>query len=264
MIDLISSTHNPKIKNVLKLQEKSSERRNQNLIVFEGNRELGLAISAGFKIRTLFVCPEIWGDEKIEGVAQRDIFYISKDVFDKIAYREGSDGLVIVAEPKYLSLDTLVLNKTPFLIILEAVEKPGNLGAILRTADAAQVDAVIVCDPKTDIYNPNAIRSSVGCAFTTQIVASTSEEVLHWLKTKNIKSYAAALTAKEFYHETDLASACAIVMGTEATGLSEKWLNEADQQIKIPMRGQIDSLNVSTSTAILAFEAMRQRGFHND
>src|SRR2546428_453966 len=117
MIDLISSTHNPKIKNVIKLQEKSSERRNQNLIVFEGNRELGLALGAGFKIRTLFVCPEIWGNAKIEGVSQKDIFYISKEVFDKIAYREGSDGLICIAEPKYLTLETLKLSSTPFLII---------------------------------------------------------------------------------------------------------------------------------------------------
>ncbi|POY38986.1 rRNA methyltransferase [Solitalea longa] len=261
MHEILSSTQNPKIKNVLKLQEKSSERRKQNLIVFEGNRELGLALDAGFKIKTLFVCQEVWGDERIEGVSQRDIFYISKEVFDKIAYREGSDGLIIIAEPQYHSLETLKLPKNPFLIILEAVEKPGNLGAILRTADAAQVDAVIVCDPRTDIYNPNAIRSSVGCVFTTQIVASTSDEVLEWLKARGIVSYAAALTATEFYHETDMAKPCAIVMGTEATGLTDKWLNGADKQIKIPMRGKIDSLNVSTSTAILAFEAMRQRGF---
>ncbi|MND45599.1 23S rRNA (guanosine-2'-O-)-methyltransferase RlmB [compost metagenome] len=194
-------------------------------------------------------------------MSQRDIFYISKDVFDKIAYREGSDGLIIVAEPKYLTLETLALSPNPFLIILEAVEKPGNLGAILRTADASQADAVIVCDPRTDIYNPNAIRSSVGCVFTTQIVASTNEEVLAWLRSKGITSYAAALTATEFYHETDMAKPCAIVMGTEATGLTDHWLSGANKQIKIPMRGKIDSLNVSTSTAILAFEAMRQRGF---
>ncbi|MCO4292921.1 RNA methyltransferase [Solitalea sp. MAHUQ-68] len=261
MHEILSSTQNPKIKNVLKLQEKSSERRKQNLIVFEGNRELGLALDAGFKIRTLFVCEEVWGNERIEGVNTKDIFHISKEVFDKIAYREGSDGLIIVAEPHYHTLETLKLPENPFLIILEAVEKPGNLGAILRTADAAQVDAVIVCDPRTDIYNPNAIRSSVGCVFTTQVVTSTSDEVLEWLKKENITSYAAALTATEFYHNTDMSKPCAIVMGTEATGLTEKWLDGADKQIKIPMRGKIDSLNVSTCTAILAFEAMRQRGF---
>ncbi|UKJ08127.1 TrmH family RNA methyltransferase [Solitalea lacus] len=261
MIDIITSAQNHKIKNVLKLQEKSAERRKQNLIVFEGSRELGLALNAGFKIRTLFVCLDVWGQKRVEGVNQRDIFYISKEVFDKIAYREGSDGLIIVAEPQYLTLQTLKLPENPFLIILEAVEKPGNLGAILRTADAAKVDAVIVCDPKTDIYNPNAIRSSVGCVFTTQVVASTSDEVLEWLKAKGITSYAAALTATELYHNTDMTKPCSIIMGTEATGLTDKWLNNADKQIKIPMRGQIDSLNVSTCTAILAFEAMRQRGF---
>jgi TrmH family RNA methyltransferase len=145
---------------------------------------------------------------------------------------------------------------------LEAVEKPGNLGAILRTADAASVDAVIICDPLTDIYNPNAIRSSIGCVFTNQIVSTSSDKAIEWLKNNNIRAYAAALTARKNYHETDLTGSTAIVMGTEANGLTQKWLNQTDVQIIIPMCGDIDSLNVSTSTAILIFEAMRQRNFY--
>jgi TrmH family RNA methyltransferase len=261
MREPITSPHNPKIKALIKLQEKSSERRKENLIVFEGYRELGLALSAGYEIKTLYVCQHLWNNKPINNISESLIFDISKEVFDKVAYRENAVGIIAVALPRYHSLNDLNIKTNPFIIVLEGIEKPGNLGAILRTADAAQVDAVIICDPKTDIYNPNAIRSSVGCVFTTQLAVGTNEEVFTWLKEHNIKAFAAALTAKKFYHETDLAQACAVVMGTEATGLSEFWLDEADSQIKIPMRGKIDSLNVSTSTAIITFEAMRQRGF---
>jgi RNA methyltransferase, TrmH family len=261
MPEFITSLQNSRIKNIVKLQEKSSERKKQNLIVIEGLREINLAVNSGFKIDSLFHYKEINSSE--HSILSKQIFEISKEVFDKIAYRENSDGLIALAIPEFLTLDEIQLSPNPFLIILEAVEKPGNLGAILRTADAAKADALIVCDPKTDIYNPNTIRSSVGCVFTQQVVTATTDEVLSWVKKNKIISYAAALTAKKFYHETDLASPCAIVMGTEATGLTDKWLNGADEQIKIPMRGKIDSLNVSTSTAIITFEAMRQRQFED-
>jgi TrmH family RNA methyltransferase len=188
-------------------------------------------------------------------------YTVSKEVFDKMAYRENSDGCLAVAEIKNSVLSEIKLSDSPFIIVLEGIEKPGNLGAILRTADAAQVDAVIICDPKTDIYNPNVIRSSVGCVFTNQVVACTSEEALEYLTKNGISSYAAALTASDYYQKTDMAKSCAIVMGTEADGLSEFWLEKSDKQIKIAMRGKIDSLNVSTSCAVLVFEAMRQRGF---
>jgi len=253
MKETITSTTNPKIKNLIKLSEKSSERKAQNLIVIEGFREISLAIVTGFEIQTVFVCEEIAGERNYPNQV-----YISKSVFDKIAYRENSDGLIAIAKPKYLSLEEIQLSENPLVIILEAVEKPGNLGAILRTADAADADAVIICDTKTDLYNPNSIRASIGCIFSVQTIASDSDSVLKWLKEKKITPYSAALTAKKNYTDVDLKKPCAIVMGTEADGLSEKWLTNAEQ-IKIPMLGKIDSLNVSTSCAVIVFEAVRKR-----
>jgi TrmH family RNA methyltransferase len=253
MHDIISSPANTKIKNLVKLIEKSAERKEQNLIVIEGKREIDLAIQSGFEIETIFVCTDIAGE-----LSYPNQQIITRAVFEKIAYRENSDGLIALAKPKHLSLAEIKLNANPLLIILEAVEKPGNLGAILRTADAADADAVIICDSKTDLYNPNTIRASIGCIFTKQVIAANTDEVLNWLKGKNITPYSAALTATKNYTETNLDKPCAIVMGTEADGLSEKWLTNAEQ-IKIPMLGKIDSLNVSTSCAIIVFEAVRKR-----
>lgn len=255
--EVITSLQNPKVKNLVKLIEKSSERRSQDLIVIEGLRELQLALTAGMEISQLYFCPSI-GASQNELPAQQ-YFEVSKEVFAKVAYRENSDGYIALLKPRYFSLENLPLTNNPFIIVLEAVEKPGNLGAILRTADAANIDAVIICDPRTDIYNPNAIRSSVGCIFTIPIVVSTNEEVKNWLEKKGINHYAAALTATKNYTEINFAKPSAIVMGTEATGLSDFWLKNSTAQIKIPMEGKIDSLNVSISTAVLTFEAKRQR-----
>lgn len=263
-METITSFQNPKVKNILLLQEKSRERKKQGLFVVEGEREILLALEGGYAIQSLFVCTQLKSlSEQIEQKlpANSKLYDLSKPVFDKLAYRENSDGLIAVVKTKPNGLEDIHLSENPFIVILEAVEKPGNLGAILRTADAAQVDAVIVCDPLCDMYNPNAVRSSIGCLFTTQIAASTSDDVLTWLKENNITAYAAELQASQWYHETDMRKACAVVMGTEADGLTDFWLKNADARIKIPMRGKIDSLNVSVSTAVLTFEAMRQRGF---
>lgn len=257
-METITSAQNPRIKNVVKLQEKASERRAQDLVVIEGRREIGLAMDAGIEIRNLFVCNELLKEPLEEAVPGIEITEVSKEVFSKIAYREGSDGLIALARPKKLTLQEIKLSSNPLLIVLEAVEKPGNLGAILRTADAAHADAVIICDPKTDIWNPNVIRASIGTVFTNQVVTAGSDEVWAWLKKNRITPFAAALTAKKSYTHAPMDKPCAIVMGTEAEGLSEKWL-QAAEQIKIPMLGKIDSLNVSTSCAIIVFEAVRQR-----
>lgn len=261
MTEKITSLQNPKIKHIAKLQQKSSERRKQNQIVIEGLREIALAIKSGYKINSVFVCSEIVDSDTIHQLRINDYSEISLNVYKKLAYRGSTEGIIALAEPRDLKLEDIKLRTNPLIIILESVEKPGNLGAILRTADAADLDAVIVCDPLTDVYNPNAIRSSVGCVFTNQVVACSSDEAIQWLKKNNIKSYAAALSATDFYHETDVTGPTAIVMGTEADGLTEKWLKNTDKQIIIPMSGEIDSLNVATSTAILVFEAMRQRNF---
>lgn len=263
MTEKITSLQNPKIKHIAKLQQKSSERRKQNLIVIEGVREVRLAIKAGFNISALFICTEIADPDVCNKLGmQKDFVELSVHVYQKLAYRGSTEGVIALVEPRYQELSELKLRDNPLIIILESVEKPGNLGAILRTADAANVDAVIICDPLTDIYNPNAIRSSIGCVFTNQVVTCTSDEAIQWLQQNKISSFAAALTATDAYHKADLTGPVAIIMGTESNGLTEKWLNITDKQVIIPMSGEIDSLNVSTATAILVFEAMRQRNFY--
>ena len=263
-MEIISSTQNPKIKNIIRLA-KSRERREQGLFIIEGARELSLALAAKYEIDSVFLCPLLFAKTDyplvLESIPESKICEVSEGVFNKIAYREGSDGLLVLAKPKQHTLLNLYLPDNPIIITLEAVEKPGNLGAILRTADAAQADAVIICDPATDLYNPNVVRSSVGCLFTVPIAVCSSEEALSFFNQKGIKTFAAELQASRWYHETDFTSPSAIVMGTEADGLTPFWIDNADERIKIPMRGKIDSLNVSVSTAILTFEAMRQRGF---
>src|SRR6056297_2418931 len=255
MAEYITSTQNPKIKNILKLQQKSAERKKQNLIVIEGLREIKLALQSGMQVKSIYFCRDIISEEEIIKLFEvtASIFDISHDIYKKLAYRGSTEGIIALGEPKYLTLNELTLRRNPLLIVLESVEKPGNLGAILRTADAAHVDAVIISDPLTDIYNPNVIRSSIGCVFTNRIIVCSSDEAISWLKENKIKTYAASLTATENYHQKDYKSPTAIVMGTEAFGLTEKWLKNTDEQIIIPMRGAIDSLNVSTSTAILVF-----------
>lgn len=264
-MEKISSLQNPKIKNIIKLSSKAKERKEQNLFVVEGARELSLAISANYSFDSVFVCPELFAKTEypkvLDLIDKKIICEVTVPVFQKMAYRENSDGILVLAQCKNNNLEELSLPENPFIIILEAVEKPGNLGAVLRTADAAQADAVIICDPATDVYNPNVVRSGVGCLFTVPVAVCTSEEALDFLKNHNIRSFAAELQASRWYHETDFTHPSAIVMGTEADGLTEFWLKNADQRIKIPMRGKIDSLNVSVSTAVLTFEAMRQRGF---
>ncbi|NDV79213.1 RNA methyltransferase [Dysgonomonas sp. 511] len=263
-MEKITSLQNLRIKNIVKLA-KAKERRSQGLFIIEGARELSLALMAGYKLDSVFICPELFEKtdypDVLNSIEQDKIYEVSEAVFEKIAYREGSDGLLALAKPRKHGLENLELSANPFVIVLEAVEKPGNLGAILRTADAAQVDAVIICDPATDLYNPNVIRSGVGCLFTVQTAVCGSEEAFAYLQKNNIRTFAAELTASNWYQDTDFAKPSAIIMGTEADGLTDFWLSSADARIKIPMRGKIDSLNVSVSTAVLTFEAMRQRGF---
>lgn len=264
-MERIVSLQNNKIKNIVKLRTKARERKEQGLFLIEGAREISLALAGNYKLHSLYLCPELFQKtdypEILHSIDSSIINEVSFSVFEKIAYREGSDGVLAIAEPKSHTLDDIKLSSNPFIIVLEAVEKPGNLGAILRTADAAQADAIIVCDPLTDLYNPNIIRSGVGCLFTVQTAVSSNKEALEYLKKNNIKTYAAELNAAEWYQDSDLSKPSAIVMGTEADGLTDFWLKNSDHRIKIPMRGKIDSLNVSVSTAIITFEAMRQRGF---
>ncbi len=262
-MERITSPQNPKIKNLKKL-EKASERREQNLILIEGLREIVLAKRAGYEIESLFVCEEIFSDSKeypfkeLKAINQQ--LLISKAVYDSLAYRETTEGIIATAKPKSTSLENLSLKENSLVLVIEAVEKPGNLGAMLRTCDAAGVDAVIICDGKTDVYNPNVIRSSIGTVFTNQIAVCETKEAIEFLKNNSITTYAAELSATKFHYEQNFKNATAIVVGTEATGLSGEWLTAAAEKIKIPMLGEIDSLNVSVSAGILLFEAVRQRG----
>ena len=253
---MITSKANPKIKNLVRLQ-KASERREQGRILIEGQREIERAWQSGFQIEQLYVCePLLRGPLRIQAGMTESV---TEEVFEKIAYREGSDGLLAVAIPKYRTLHDFKPRKDALIIVLETVEKPGNLGAVMRTADAAGVDAVIVADPATDLYNPNAIRASVGCLFSVPVFACTTEECIQWLKKHQITIYCTYLKASIDYLDADFRKASAIVMGTEATGLSQAWVEAADQNIIIPMNGIADSLNVSVTTAIVTFEAIRQR-----
>jgi TrmH family RNA methyltransferase len=260
--DLISSTQNPKIKGLIAL-EKPRERRRQQLFLIEGKKEIGMALAADYKIGNIFFCEDIVSIHELKSLGLPEKFHarVTKEVFDKIAVRENSGGVIAVAEMKVHSLDQIVLSKNPLVLVLEGVEKPGNLGAILRTADAAGVDAVIICDPQTDFYNPNVIRSSIGCVFTKQVAAATSEETIQWLKKNKVSILCTYLEASKPYHTIDFKNPSAIVMGTESTGLTKIWTDNSDANIIIPMGGKIDSMNVSTAAAVVVFEARRQRGF---
>lgn len=264
-MECITSAQNHRIKNIHLLSTKARERKEQGLFIIEGARELSLALAGSYSFDSVYVCPGLFEKtdypEIIHSIPFDILYEVTEAVFQKIAYRENSDGILALAKPKSHLLSDLNIPENPFIIVLESVEKPGNLGAVLRTADAAKADAVVICNPLTDIYNPNVIRSSVGCLFTVPVAVCTNDEAIIYLKNEQIQSFAAGLTAAQWYQDTDFTKPSAIVMGTEADGLSDFWLNNADTRIKIPMRGVIDSLNVSVSTAILTFEAMRQRGF---
>ncbi|MEI6456882.1 MAG: RNA methyltransferase [bacterium] len=265
MTKIVTSLQNPLIKNILLLQEKPRERKNQGVFLIEGYPEIRLSVISGFEINTLLFCPALIKQSELDDLTKNvnptEMIECSAEVFNRVAYRKDTGGVITIAIQKRISFEALHLKENPLLLVLESVEKPGNLGAVLRTADAAGLDAVIICDPQTDIYNPNTIRSSIGCIFTVPVVTSTSSETLAWLRSKHILAYGTALTAQRFYNETELHTPCAIIMGTEATGLSKVWLEGADDLIKIPMRGRIDSMNVSVSAAIVVFEALRQRNF---
>ena len=267
MFKQISSSQNPAIKRLFQLQEKSRARKKEGVFIVEGIREVSLALKGGFEILELYFCIELFSEEKISTLLkntgfQPEVTEISTEAYNKIAYRGSTEGLMAVVKSKDLSLDNLQLNSNNLLILVaEAPEKPGNIGALLRTADAANVDAVLIANPKTDLFNPNIIRSSVGCVFTNKLAVGSTSEIIAFLKERKVSIYAAALQASKNYSEMNFTSSCAIVVGTEDTGLSEEWLKNSTQNIIIPMQGQIDSMNVSVAAGILIFEAKRQRGF---
>ena len=265
----ITSSQNPCIKSLVQLQEKAKARKQSGTFLIEGMREIELAIKGKYEIEIILFLPELISSLQITKVVipsavegnQIDLIEISKEVYQKLAYRDTTEGILAVAKTKLLQLSDLKLPENPLVLVMEAIEKPGNIGAILRTCDAANVDAVIIANPKTDFYNPNIVRSSVGCLFTNQIATGTTEEVIDFLIKNNINLYSATLQNSTSYHTQDYTTPTALVVGTEATGLSGLWREKATQNIIIPMQGEIDSMNVSVAAAILIFEAKRQRGF---
>lgn len=260
----ITSVQNPYIKELIQLQEKSRNRRKSGQFVMEGLREIEIALRNGYEITSLLICSDFITDDalsklKIQLQNNTELIEISRDVYQKIAYRDSTEGIVAVAKIKAHDLRNLQLPENPLIIVLESPEKPGNIGAVLRTADAAHADAVIIADARTDLYNPNIVRSSVGALFTNRIAMATSEETISFLKQHHIAVYSAILQEAVPYYTVDFKKGSAIVMGTEATGLTSLWREESDANIIIPMEGQIDSMNVSVAAAVLMFEAKRQR-----
>lgn len=262
MTEIITSAQNPKIKHLLALQEKSKLRRESGLFVLEGERELRHCLSVGYQIDSLYYCPEMMrrGSDILQLVGSKARLYeLDSRLYAKIAYRESTEGVIALIKAKSLGLKDLKLRENPLIAVLESVEKPGNLGAVLRSADAVGADAVIICDPLTDLYNPNLIRASIGAVFTVPCVSCSSEDAIKWLKDNHINILTAQLQDSSLYYECDMKKGSAIVMGTEAIGLSDVWREAADAHIRIPMLGRLDSLNVSVSAAILLYEAIRQR-----
>ena len=260
----IESVQNTYIKNLCKLQEKSRERNKQGLFIIEGKREISLAIAANYTIETVLFCSKYIDISEVQQqvTTAKSYIEVSKEVYQKIAYRTSTEGLIAVAKTKDFSISNLHFKTdNPLILIAESLEKPGNIGALLRTTDAANIDAVCIANPKSDLYNPNIIRSSVGCVFTNQIAVGSSEDILAFCKQKNIQLFATTLQNSNAYHQEKYTNASAFVVGTEATGLTQIWRDNATQNINIPMQGIIDSMNVSVAAAIVLFEAKRQRNF---
>ncbi len=263
----ITSTQNSKIKFLNLLKEKSRVRKKEKRFFIEGKREITLAIKGGYTLEQIFYCPSIISENKIASIVKSsssriEIFEITTEIYEKLAYRASTEGVLAIAISENFLLEELTFeSSTPLILIAEAPEKPGNIGALLRTADAAKVDAILIANPKTDLYNPNIIRSSVGCIFTNKVITGTTTEIIAFLRTKKINIYGAALQSSINYHEQDYTKPTAIVVGTEDKGLTEEWLKNTTQNIKIPMSGAIDSMNVSVAAGILIFEAKRQRDF---
>jgi len=263
MTKQITSIQNPLIKSLVLLQEKAKARKQSGTFLIEGKREIELAIKGNYQLETILFLPELITENEINKLVKSkvELIEITKDVYQKLAYRDTTEGILTVAKTKTLSLNDLKLPENALILVMESIEKPGNIGAMLRTCDAANIDAVIIANPKTDLYNPNIVRSSVGCLFTNQIATDTTENVIQFLKDKKITIFGATLQNSNFYHTQDYTTASALVVGTEATGLTKAWRDNATQNIIIPMQGEIDSMNVSVASAILLFEAKRQRGF---
>jgi RNA methyltransferase, TrmH family len=264
----LTSVQNPRVKEVVHLRERRQRDKSGKFII-EGYRELLRAVDAGQRLEQLFICRELFLGANEDALIQRikssgcHVLSCSPAVFKKMSYRDRPDGLIAVAPQQHLSLQDLqkeIINKpNPFLVVAEAIEKPGNLGTILRSSDAVGVDGLIVCDRCTDIYNPNVVRASVGTLFTVPVIEAEGKATYEWLKAHNISILAATPSAEKEFTQVDMTGPLAIVVGTEQIGLSDQWMDGADIRVRIPMCGVADSLNVAMATTLLLYEALRQR-----
>lgn len=253
----ITSLQNPRVKQIVKLRDDKKQRQREGVMLVEGHDEIALALAAGHQPRTLLTAPELVRRDL--AVAAPETFTVTPAVFEKMSYRDNPDGWLAVFPLPRLRLDDLTLRESPLLIIAESVEKPGNLGAILRTADAADVDAVLVCDPRVDAYSPNVVRASRGALFTVPVVETENTLALDYLRQRGIRVLAATPSAEAEYTRQDLRGPLAVAVGTEDEGLTDFWMDQADLRVKIPMMGKVNSLNVSIATALIVYEAVRQR-----
>lgn len=255
---IISSLQNPQIKNLLKLR-KAKQRKKQELIIIEGRAEIKLALKANIDAKELFFCQDYVKNNEFINLKNVRQLQISSNIFKKISIRENPDGYILIAKPTRIKLEEIRLVKNPLIVVIEKIEKPGNLGAIMRTADAAGVDLVIACDQQTDIYNHNAVRASLGTIFTNKIVVCNTKDALIWLKKQKVRILATSPQASDNYLSANYKGAIALLIGSEHSGLSKICLDSAQKKLKIPMKGQINSLNASVSAALIIFEALRQR-----
>ena len=254
----ITSLQNPRVKQIVKLREDKKQRQKDGLILVEGFDELTLALACGFTPQTLLSAPELVSQTLT--IPNAESVTVSRAVFEKISYRDNPDGWLGLFPMPTSNLDGLKLSEeNPLVIVAESVEKPGNLGAILRTADAAKVDALLVCDPRVDVWNPNVIRASRGAVFAVPVVEVKSPEALSWLRSRKMRVLAATPSAEEMYTDVNMQGPLAIAVGTEDEGLTEFWMQNSDLRVKIPMAGKVNSLNVSIATALMTYEAVRQR-----
>lgn len=255
----ITSPQNPRVKHIVKLREDKRQRQKDGLLLVEGFDEIQLAISAGHSPRTLLTAPELASRQLT--FPSTETLTVSRAAFEKMSYRDNPDGWLAVFPVPSRSLESQsLLSDNPLVIVAESIEKPGNLGAILRTADAAGVDLLLVCDQRADPWNPNVVRASRGTVFSVPVVECDNASALAWLRTHKIQVLAATPSAEENYSSVEMTRPTAIAVGTEDEGLTDFWMQNADVKVRIPMLGKVNSLNVSVSTALIVYEAVRQRG----
>lgn len=255
----ISSTQNQLVKSIVELKYKAAKRKEQGLCIIEGQKELEIAISAGIRIEKLLLEKNLNLLVPSLKASAQEVYECSTEVMEKIAIRDVKSSIIAVARTPYLSLSQVKLSARPFILILENIEKPGNLGSLFRTADAAGVDVILCTEMKTDIYNHNVIRNSLGCVFSKQIVNCSNQQALNFCKKYNSTIFSTYLHTDKLYYQEDFSAPTALVFGTESTGISHFWISNSDSKIKIPMLGKIDSMNVSNSASILLYEVVRQR-----